>query len=171
MLRDLKNQLLPQIAIAVGVVVIIGLAIIFLGIYIRNAAADTVSIKTEMSIRARQLGDILRLREEAKLAEPGLISLQNALPQKDELISLPEQIAGLAAANNASATFKFGNEATDNIEFSMVVEGGYGSIVNFIHAIENQVFFINISTVNIVNVSGGAYRADIKGRVFFGNGQ
>ena len=161
-----KNPFLFKLAIAVGLVGIVLTSLILIGLDTRDIAAEVIESKKEVNVKIRQMNKLAQLREEAKTADSYSPRLEGALPNKDELFSFPDEIRAMASENGVNANFAFGSEGADSIEYNLSVQGTYSELVNFIKALEDKIFFISISGMDIVSQENG-YVLNIKGNLFF----
>lgn len=152
--------------ISVGAVGVILIGLFLVGIDTKNVAKEVMETRAELKSRINQLNQLAQLREEARLAQSKMGSLENLLPKRDELFSFPTRVESLADSHGLSISFTFGNEAAGAINYSIVVQGPYGEIANFLDSVERDLSFMSVTNMDI-NAQGGVYRANISGKVFF----
>lgn len=164
--RKFSTRFALQVGITLGVLGVIATAIFFVGKDIRATTDQVLATRREVQSTIRQLSDLARLREEARIAEPRREVLEDALPRRDELFSFPDEIQALAAENDVSVSFAFGAEEAGSIGFSVNAFGPYGAVTRFINALEEEYLFINLSSFDII-ASGNAYQGSVTGSIFF----
>jgi len=171
MIESFRRRLVFNLGILVFLLIVFISLIVFLGKDISQKAGYIAATRNNLNVRLRQLNDLARLREEAKVAEPNLIKLQTLTPTRDKTFSLPRRLEELARANNLGFSFAFGSEnpPADNlgsINFNMTVEGSYQNILSFIRTIETGPYFMKISSFDIIRQESG-FRALLGGSVFY----
>lgn len=154
------------ILVSIGAVGVILVGLVLVGIDTKNVAEEVVETRAELKMGIDQLDKLAQLREEAKLAQSRIESLENLLPDRDELFSLPTQVETLAASQGLSARFTFGSERDGSINYSITAQGLYREIATFLDSIEKGIPFMNVATTDII-IAGEEYRANIGGKVFF----
>ena len=166
MLHKPKSDLTLQIATASGLSLLIIVLMVIVGVDTKNISQNIISTRTDMNTRMRQSEYVAVLREETLRAEPKREILEGLLPKKDELFSFPKDVTALGSQSNVGVSFDFGSEGDGQIDYSLMVQGSYGSIAEFIRKIEDNFVFINISTFTLIS-RGNDYSIDLKGNAFF----
>ncbi len=167
MSNDFKARFFLQIGIVFGIMVVVAAAMFFLSLDIKATTEKFLETQADANARSEQLNDLVRLREEAKLAEPKLEILQATLSDKDGLFIFPDQVIALGADHNVSVRFVYGEEQPDNIGFNISAMGIYRDIVSFIGALEDEYFFKILSSFDIIKIEDGQYQGDISGIIYF----
>ena len=166
MLHKPKNSIALQIIIATGLSVVIISLLIIVGIDTKSIAGDIIEARTEIDARAKQSREIIRLREEAAIAEDKQKVLEGVLPQKDELFLFPNQITKIGTEKSVGTSFGFGQEGDGQIGYNLVAQGSYTNITEFLKVLENDIQFINILSFGLVSMDNG-YDVNLNGNVFF----
>ncbi|MBI2010682.1 MAG: hypothetical protein HYS89_00365, partial [Candidatus Colwellbacteria bacterium] len=123
--------------------------------------------------RLREINELSRLREEAKLAEPRLASLRDFFPKRDELFTFSDDLQSLASSNNLGLSFSFGGEEKGEsgkpgrADFTGTVQGGYPGILEFIQGLEELDYLANLVSFDIIAEGNNRYNATLKGEIFF----
>jgi len=165
MLRIPKNGLSLQIAFASGISLFIVVLIIIVGFDTRNIANEIVNIRSEISMQKKQADQLAVLKEEAAKAEARQVKLENALPTKDELFSFPARITSIGNEAGVAASISFGAESSEAIAYTIIAQGGYVNLLDFVKKIED-ILFINITSFEITQGDNG-FDLNLKGSVFF----
>lgn len=166
MADKVKKRPTLVVLVSIGAVGVILVGLFLVGIDTKNVAEEVVKARAELKMGIDQLDKLAQLREESKLAQSRIGSLENLLPSRDELFSFPTRVETLAANQGLSARFTFGSEGDGSIDYSLDVQGLYGEIVNFLDSIEKNMPFMNVAGTDII-IAGEEYRASISGKVFF----
>jgi len=166
MLNKPKKSFLLDILVAIGLVGVVLASIIFVGVEVRSIAEDVSKNRVESDMRLSQLGELGRLKQEAEVAAKKTEILNSVLPDKDGLFSFPAQIESIAKDIGVEARFSFGVEGEDNIGYALVGQGGYSEVVDLLKAIETEIPFITVSSLDIIE-TGKEYNMNINGNVFF----
>ena len=162
-----KSRYITNITIAVGAVIGIIVLLIVVGADTKKIAGDVISTRSELKTEIEQINKLAQLRDEAKLAEPKFVTLENILPKRDDLFSFPAQIEELATSHGLPSKFSFGNESEGSIQYSILVENGtFEKIFRFVKAIEEDRPFMSISRFGMVLGEVG-YNGTIDGILFF----
>ena len=164
--RDFKSRFALQVTWMVVSVLIVGGALLYLGNDIKGTAGEIVETRRDINTRQEQLNDLARLREEARAAAPRLEILEDALPERDELISLPDKLDSVAGEHDVLLRFSFGGDTEEGISFQMTLEGSYANIVAFLGELEGEFFYIVPEEVDVI-LRDNRYIATLKGQVYF----
>lgn len=165
-----KDSIILQIAIAAGLLVSIIFLLVIVGIDTKSVAERVIETRTEVNTRIKQSREIMRLREEAAIAEDKQKALGAILPKRDELFSFPNQIAKISTEKVVGTSFSFGNESDGQIAYNLAVQGSYTNIVEFVKTLERDIPFMDISSFNLNSSGDGGYSLDLRGSLFF-NGE
>ncbi len=169
--RDFKGRLLTATSISLGIFLTLLAALFFVNQDLKSQALAIKTAKSDLKTRVQQLNDLVRLREEAKLAEPNLAKLESAVPARDDLFSVRRDIEGLAGRNNLAVSFSFGNEnpkteALGSINFELRLQGGDFGVRSFISQIESGYPFVKITALDMVRQEND-FIATVKGQILF----
>ena len=169
MLDKFKNRAALQIAMAAGLVAVIAVVLFIIGADTKSVADEVIFAKGEIDIQRRQADELARLRGESEKAKPKFAILEEIFPSRDDLFSFPDEISDLAGENGVTARLTFDSEDDGSIGYKLAVQGSYEGINGFIKAIEDNIPFMSMTSVDVI-LSGDVYNAEISGRVFF-NGE
>ena len=164
------KRLFLNVGASLGIIAVLVTLIFLLGVDIRNTAESVFADSSYADAKSRVAGDLSRLRDQYKAAEPVLSALTKKIPEKDSLLSFSVYIKSLAEKYNALSTLRFGEEDKEMsaVKFSIRLEGGYSSVSNFINEIDKSPYFINVLSIDIVGQSN-KYNATIDGNIMFRN--
>ncbi|MBI2012993.1 MAG: type 4a pilus biogenesis protein PilO [Candidatus Colwellbacteria bacterium] len=171
MTRDFRKRLTISVAVAAGITVALLLLLSLVGRDIQAQASNIKSAKDGLKTRVQQLNDLARLREEAKLAEPNLAKLKQAVPQRDELFSVRRELEQLAGNNNLAASFTFGSEnpkegSLGSINFEFKIQGGEYEVGSFINQVESRYPFVRINSLDMVRQEN-KFSSALRGKILF----
>lgn len=169
--RDFKSRLTINIAVALGILVVLLTALLLVSRDVQTVSTSIKTAKSDLKTRVQQLNDLARLREEAKQAEPNLAKLEAVIPDRDELFSVRRELEQLAGKNNLAINFAFGNENPKennlgNINFELKLQGGDFSIRSFVGEIESSYPFVRITALDMVRQDND-FSATVKGQILF----
>lgn len=169
--RSAKSRLKINIAVALGILMVLSFALFLVSRDAQTEASNIRTTKSDLKTRIQQLNDLARLREEAKTARPNLAKLEAAIPNKDELFSVRRDLEQLAGKNNLAANFTFGGEGQKEnglgiINFELKLQGGDFSIRSFVDEIESSYPFVRVATLDMVRQENN-FSAIMKGQILF----
>ena len=166
MLRSFKSRFIFQIAISLGVVVIIIATTILLSIGIKNVVSETMATQSKIDTKLQQIKNFAQLRVEAKRADILMPKLEKVLPSRDSIISFPTQLQKLADRRNVGVQFVFGSEGGNSIDFHATLRGEYKNIQMLIEDIEKELQFVSLSAFEMSR-KDRSYNTTIAGKIFF----
>ncbi len=170
---DFKKKLILRLAVAFGVVAVIGFLIFYLGSDIEKRSNLIFSTRSAFSQSVSDVNELARLREVAKSIIPMKETLDKALPRRDTLFSLPREYEKMATDSGLEFTFKFGEEskpqqnAPSRIRFEMNIRGDYDKLLAFLQSIEISPHYINFLSLNLIRIEGNRYNITLSGEIFF----
>ncbi|HEY4498239.1 MAG TPA: hypothetical protein VJA63_01220 [Candidatus Paceibacterota bacterium] len=168
-----KKRLLFNIGLSLSFILFALVALVVLARDIKSQADYTTATRSELKLRLKEINELARLREEAKLAEPKLASLRGFFPKRDELFTFSDDLQSLARDNNLGLSFNFGSEEkgesgeSGRAEFTSVVQGSYPGILKFIEGLEEIDYLANLVSFDIIAEGSNSYNATLKGEIFF----
>lgn len=169
---NFRQQLLMKIAGGIGVIAVLVIGIALIGSAISAKADYIYSTRNELNARLNSINQLSQLKSVAAEVAPYVARLNQALPKKDALISMRQDLENIARQNNLSYGFKFVGEDAKIEEglrsqkFQLSVQGQYQNIMNFIRAIERTTYFISLADIDLTASQGG-YGSTMNGQVFF----
>jgi len=169
MTRSPKKSTALQAAIAAGLFVAIIVLLVVVGLDSKRVASEVIKTRTGINTRTKQAQNVAQLKEEAVKAGEKQEILEGILPKKDQLFYFSDEIAAIGAQNTVEASFSFGSESGNQIEYNLTGVGDFGNIIDFVKVLEDDVSFINISTFNL-GFKDGKHSISLNGNVFF-NGE
>ncbi len=169
--RNAKSRLTINIAVALGISIVLLSALLLVSRDVQTEASNIKTAKSDLKTRVQQLNDLARLREEIKTARPNLVKLETAIPNKDELFSVRRELEQLAVRNNLTENFSFGSEGQKennlgSINFELKLKGSDFSIRSFVDDVESSYPFVKITTLDMVR-QGNDFSATMKGQILF----
>ncbi len=144
----------------------------------RSTAAtvrDITAGRQVIAERAYTIENISKLKQQQPEAEVIRKKIDAILPRRDELISFQNFLEGLSRVHNVGVSFSFSGLPVEpvpgvpgSVPFSIALTGEPRDIANFLSAVElkSTKFLVNFNGVTLF-ADGGAYRADLKGNVYF----
>ncbi|MBI2594659.1 MAG: type 4a pilus biogenesis protein PilO [Candidatus Colwellbacteria bacterium] len=169
--RAAKSRLTIMIAISLGILMVLLLALFLVSRDVQTQAIRIKAAKSDLTTRTQQLNDLARLREEAKQAQPSLAKLEAAIPDRDNLFSVRQELGQAASRNNLAFNFSFGNENLKennlgSINFEMKLTGGDFNIRSFIDEVELNYPFVRIVSLDMIRQEKD-FGATVKGQILF----
>ena len=170
--RNAKSRLTINIVITLGILMALLLALFLVSRDVQTQALNIKTAKSDLKTRNQQLNDLARLRGQAQEAQPNLVKLEAAIPDRDELFSLRKELEQLAGSNKLVVNFTFGSEGPkgDNnlgsINFDIKLQGSDLNIRGFINEIESGYPFVRITTLDMVRREAD-FNATVKGQILF----
>ncbi len=171
-MSEFRKQLLIKIGISGGVFSVLAGLTSYLGFDIQNRSNLIFLKRSEVGSELREVRDLSRLRQAAKVAEPLKAKLDKALPGRDYLFTLPREFDKLASDRHLSFNFKFAEETKPDpnhpsqIRFEMTLQGKYNDILDFLSVIENGSYFINFSNLDMIR-STDKFNVGLTGQIYF----
>lgn len=169
--RNAKNRLIINIAVALGILIVLLFALFLVSRDVQTEAMSIRATKSDLKTRVQQLNDLARLREETKTARPNLVKLEAAIPNKDELFSVRRELEQLAGRSNLTQNFSFGSEgqkenSLGSINFELKLQGDDSSIRSFVSEVESSYPFVRITTLDMVRRETD-FSSTLKGQILF----
>ncbi len=170
--KDYKSRLIFNILLAtIGVAVFLSLSV-WLSLDISRRAGIIQSKKNEVASRTEKLGSLAILKSDFESAKPYFSILENILPIKDQLISLPREFEDLAKTGKINFGAAFPEESAGSdiepgfISFNFSIGGTYDRILSFIKSAESGRYILNFSSLDI-SEGGEGFRGSLSGKVFY----
>lgn len=155
MLDSFKKRLIKTLAIILGVIVFASAMIIFLHLDMAGRIEVISEDKERLFLRDQRINALSSLSTKLDRADQALTMLDKILPEKDTLITFPDEVRSLAQKNNINYTFGFGAETISedgkagSIEFDVSAEGEFANVVSFLKAFEDHPYFITFDDLDI----------------------
>lgn len=171
--NEFHKKLIINIAIALGLIVIVFIILIFLGRDISARITKIENFQRELKFRTNSLESLAVLKQEAEKAIPYFNTLQTILPTQDELINFRQNLNKLAGVNNVDLRFSFRNEMPITAQepaattFSFTLSSSYYNFLNFLQALENSQYFIELESIDLTRENKTKkFSGLISGKVF-----
>lgn len=170
-LRGAKSRLFVSSLTALGIVVILLIALFLVGRDVGIQAQSIKTAKNDLKTRSGQLNDLARLRDETKEVSLYLAKLQGAIPTRDGLFSARRELEELAVRHALTINFAFGGEnpkedGLGSINFDAKLTGGDFNIRSFIDEVEARHPFVKIVGLDMVRQEND-FSANLKGKILF----
>jgi Tfp pilus assembly protein PilO len=169
---NFRSKIIYSLSIT-GVIVVFVLAVIlYLGLDIRKKADSLSVVQGEAISRISKVSDLNKLKNQEKEAQVDLLKLNNALPRRDSLFEVSKDLAAFAQKRSLAFGYKFGEEVESKggnprfIRVGMNISGSYENILGFLRDIESSKYFINTSSLDLVQQNVG-YTGIINSQIFF----
>jgi Tfp pilus assembly protein PilO len=151
----MKKDMVLRLGIGGGMLaILIGLTLA-IGADMSDRTANIASLQTELATRASSVERLLRLRTQADQAVSYRNALNDLLPKPEELVALPREIRGIAAAEGVTVSnVTLGAETTStnaepgSIDVQFSVTGALASFTSFLQALEERTGFIAFSSID-----------------------
>jgi hypothetical protein len=154
-LPSLNRRLFIQLAIAVGSVLVLSLAVLFLNSHINSQVENMASQKRDIALRNRTVELLAGGNSDLKRAEPLLARLQSVLPAKDTLLAFSRDIKTFGKQFGVTVGFSFGVEKAGTesepgtVNFSLSASGEYDDLMAFLDFLENHPYFIRFDGISL----------------------
>jgi len=167
MFNSSKSSFLIQIGIALGVVFFISLSVVLLSSDIGKRTEGIIESNAVMNNERQQHNNLAKLKADREEVAGYLVKLNEAIPDKESLLSIPDTLNDMAVKDNVGIQFSFlGGESEDNIKFNISIQGRYEDITNFVRDTETELIFMDIKSINLTG-GGESYTASASGVIFF----
>lgn len=155
MLAGFKKRLWIHITIAGSGIVLLTVFIIVLNYDINKRDRVITEQKQLLELRNQTIALLSNASNDVRRAQPMLASLETILPNKDQLINFPTELAKTARGYGVEIGFTFGPETAStpeepgNIKFTMTLVGPFSDIVDFMKAFEQHRYFIKLDSIDV----------------------
>ncbi len=167
-----SKRITVLIAVPVGIILALSAALIFLGTQIKSRVTEAKTVQSQFLYWLQAVESLSSLRKDYKKVEPYFNQVASLLPQQDELINFPKDIAAMGAVRKISASTNLGVESLDNntglrrTEVIMNVSGGLEGIVAFLKDLESgSKYVVRINNFDFLK-EGETFRMSLTGTVF-----
>ena len=172
MLSGFKKQLLTQIGIALGTVLVFALFIILLNSDINKRIEQINKYRGDLAFRNQTIEVLSTAKSDLVRAQPLINNLEGLLPDKDSLVNFPRELEQIAKARKVDFGFGFGNEQAGSAEapgfirFTMTAVGEYGALIAFLSDLEAHHYFISLDTFDMTRQINGVYSVLSSGIIY-----
>ncbi len=170
---SLKKKLLFNISVILGIVILLGTALLFLSSKIQDKAEQISDAKKELNIRSKTVESIALFRRKSEQVQPYLRELQNMLITKDDLINIPKDLKSIAQQNQVNLQITFGVDTPrtetepGEINIAITTEGSFDNLIKFLKDLENSRYFVKLNKVDLTARGDDNFRAVLSGAVFY----
>lgn len=152
---DYKKALIREIIIIALILAVFLVFFFLLRANIENESKTIGTLQEQRSLLIESTQGLSILKgqwDEARLYRDEVALL---IPQRDDLVMFNNKLTELAAGDNVSFSFSFGNEDPGGsnglglIAFSATAEGNVEQLLSFLENLEDQFFSIRIDTLDV----------------------
>lgn len=143
MMDVFKKQILIQLGIVLGAIVLLISANQFLVFQLKKITAKIQSQREELLFQTRAADVLPALKSDFEKAQPLFSFLNSVLPPKDKLVNVGQELNNLAKNN------KMDLQLNVNGEFSLRGQGTYANFVKFLKDLEKVKLFVKFNSLDI----------------------
>ncbi len=164
-------KLTKSIILSLSAIIFLALFTLWLGSDISSRSAAVLEGRKNLVQKSEALRSLAALKLDSERAKSYSSLLQNILPLRDQLISFPKDLEGIARKNKVDFGFSFGAEVAskDNLPgslgFAITLGGKYANILDFMEEVESSRYIIEWVEMDIALV-GDIFKGSASGRVF-----
>ena len=171
-----QRYLWTNIGIVVGSIAVFSVVFYFLSQALSDTAGRILADRAIIAQRTANLESLNDLKTNAATAAVIQKKIDPLLPTQDGLISFPQFMNNLGRTHSLNLIFNFDGAAVSPqpptpgyVAFDATVEGSPDNIRSFLADLEEHTtrFLVNVQEFDFTPSSGGVYRGDLKGQVFF----
>lgn len=168
---DFKKHLLFSIGIPSIVCLLLAAALFIVGSDITSKITQMEKLRNDLFLRQQSFQSFTNLKQQFEQVKGYLPILNIVLPNQDQLVSFPRDIAIIANQNKISSNVSLGQENSQSTgqlrqtDFNLVSSGKFDDFVNFLKSLENSRYFIKINTLDVVKQDDG-FKGLLGGQVF-----
>ncbi len=168
----MKKQLITIISIGGAVAVVLLLALTYVSFDISQRAERVKESRLALNSNSQTGEKLALLRLDLTAFEPYLVSLENALPDKEQLINLPRDLKTMAFQNSIGITSNFsGEEFKSSSNFNWLgltvsADGKFDNLINFLKVIDNSRYSVRFENIDLSSNNGG-FKGSFVGKVFY----
>lgn len=174
-MNEFKKKILVELGIGGGIIAVLAVALVFLGLYLRNASERIAAQRATLLERSAAVGSLATLRETWRTKAQGYLNvLRNVVPEKDALINVSRDFQSLAAQTRTEYSFGFlgeterGARGIGSLAFRLTLRGDLENLFSFMDRFETFPFLSTIDSFSIER-KGPGLRSELlaQGRLFF----
>jgi len=163
-----KKQLLLQLAIALGIAVVLVAATQLTALELQKAALIIQEKKVSLTFLSRATDLVPQLKSDLAKAQPLINELNRILPPKAQLANFDKELTELAKKTGIGINFSLVGEQAESLQFLMTSDVTYSNFVKFLKELEQSRFFVKINSLNMTRqASGGKYNIVANAEVFY----
>lgn len=166
-----KQQLIIVLAIYLGLIVLLGAVLIWLGNDISQKAGNINQLQNEISLKTKANESLAALRQDYAKAQSYETALNNILPSRDQLLGLRRELETMASQSKIDFSINLGKEESQGtqggtIGIGAVMAGGFEQISNFLKTLENSRYLLRFDNFDLTREEG-KFRMRLNGQVFY----
>lgn len=169
-----RKKLLTHGLVFLGIVLVLGAALFFLGNKIKTYAAEIENTRKQLYDWIVSLESFAAVKTEyTTKGERYIKILENRLPEKEAIIDLRKDVRFLASSEGVAADVALNQETTVSthvgaINIGMTLGGQNENIIRFLGRLNELRYLITIESAVFSKRADGGTDVDVKGKVFFG---
>ena len=153
----------------------LGGGIFFAGTDIIKRSGNVVDLQAEMILRNQAVNSMATLKQDSEKAKIYKTDLDNAFPNRDQLINFPKDMISLGSQNKITVNSTIGVESKEpdsnllKVSFLMGTQGTLQNLVAFLNSFKNNRYLFNVKNFDLVNLGTGAsssLRLSLGGDIF-----
>ena len=166
-----KQQLLIVLAIYLGLIVLLGAVLIWIGNDISKKAGNINQLQNEISLKTKANESLAVLRQDSAKAQSYEAALNNTLPSRDQLLGLRRELENMASQSKIDFSINLGKEEPQGaqggaIGIGAVMAGGFEQVSNFLKTLENSRYLLKFDNFDLTREEG-KFRMRLNGQVFY----
>jgi len=166
-----KQQLLIILAIYLGLIVLLGAVLIFLGKDISEKTGKINQLQNEIALKTQSNESLAVLRQDYAKAQSYETALNNILPSRDQLLSFRRELETMASQSKIDFSVSLGKEEPQGTQggamgIGAVMAGGFEQISNFLKTLENSRYLLKFDNFDLTREEG-KFRMRLNGQVFY----
>ncbi len=168
----MKKQLMTIISIGGVVAVILALALIYAGFDISQRVERVKESRLALNSNSQTSEKLSLLRLDLAAFEPYAAGLENALPDKEQLINLSRDLKTMAFQNSISIISNFsGEEFKSSSNFNWLgltvsADGKFDNMINFLKLLDNSRYSVRFENIDLSSKDSG-FKGAFVGKVFY----
>ena len=168
----MKKQLITIISIGGATAIVLMLVLIYVGFDISQRTERIKESRLILNYSSRTGEKLAFLRLDLTAFEPYAGGLENALPDKEQLINLPRDLKTMAFQNSINITSNFsGEEFKSSSNFNWLgltvgADGKFDNLINFLKLLDNSRYSVRFENIDLSSNSGG-FKGSFVGKVFY----
>jgi len=170
--KSLRKQILIQISIAVGAIIVVSIPLYLAKGDINRRILKVQELRSLFVEQVRAESSLIALKEDEAKGLAAAAVLNQYVPTRDALINFPRTLSGLASSYNLETSIVFGNQTETgggllSLDVDVKATGESGDILDFLKILEGGKYFIIVDSVSLTRrAAENKFEASISGRVF-----
>lgn len=156
-----KKQLLIQLGITSGIVIILVLAIQFIAPQLEKASEKILVQRADFNFLSQATDLLPQLKSDLEKSKPLAIELNRVLPPKEQLAGFGKELADLAKKSKIEINSSLVGEipaadgAPASTQFLLTSGVNYSAFLKFLKEVEQSRFFVKINSLNMTRQQSG----------------